>query len=92
MLIRDEMPADIAAIAALNRAAFGGESEADLIEKLRADGLVIASLVAQISKKIVGHVLFSTPQPRSIIGLSGQPPSRPWRFCRPTSARASARP
>jgi putative acetyltransferase len=59
MLIRDEVPADVAALAALNRTAFGGDYEADLIARLRADGLVIASLVAQVRAKIVGHILFS---------------------------------
>ena len=48
MLIREEVPADIDAIAELNRIAFGGDYEADLIARLRAEGLVIASLVTQI--------------------------------------------
>jgi len=59
MLIRDEVPADFDAIAELNHAAFGGDYEADLIARLRADRLVIASLVAQVRAKIVGHILFS---------------------------------
>src|ERR687894_2792924 len=59
MLIREELPTDINATAALNRTAFGGDYEADLIARLRADGLVIASLVAQVRAKIVGHILFS---------------------------------
>ena len=59
MLIREEVPADIDAIAELNRTTFGGDHEADLIARLRADGLVIASLVAQVRAKIVGHILFS---------------------------------
>jgi putative acetyltransferase len=53
------VPADFDALAELNRAAFGGDHEADLIVRLRADGLVIASLVAQVRAKIVGHILFS---------------------------------
>ena len=59
MLIREEVPSDAAAIAALNRAAFDGGYEADLIARLRADKLVIASLVAQVRAKIVGHICFS---------------------------------
>ena len=59
MLIREEVPADIDATAELNRTAFGGDYEADLIARLRADGLVIACLVAQVRAKIVGHTLFS---------------------------------
>ena len=59
MLIREEVPADFDAIAELNRTTFGGDYEADLIARLRADGLVIASLVALARAKIVGHILFS---------------------------------
>jgi putative acetyltransferase len=59
MLIREEVPGDIDATAELNRTTFGDDYEADLIARLRADGLVIASLVAQVRAKIVGHILFS---------------------------------
>ena len=55
MLIREELPADFDAIAELNRAAFGGDYEADLIARLRADGLVIASLVESLSMAPARH-------------------------------------
>src|SRR5687768_5325249 len=59
-LIRPETPHDHPAIAAINRAAFGGETEALLIDRLRTEGKVIASLVAEDpAQQIVGHVLFS---------------------------------
>jgi len=59
MHIRPEAPTDAPAIAALNREAFGGEYEAKLIERLRSDGLVAASLVALDGGNIVAHILFS---------------------------------
>src|ERR687894_961485 len=59
MLIREEVPDDIDATAELNRTTFGDDYEADLIARLRADGLVIASLVALARAKIVGHICFS---------------------------------
>jgi putative acetyltransferase len=59
MLIREETEKDFATIGALNRAAFGGNYEAVLIEKLRAAGLVITSLVAVEGNKTIGHILFS---------------------------------
>ena len=58
-LIRAETPSDRAAIAEVNRLAFGGEDEVALIERLRAEGLVIASLVALEDGDVVGHILFS---------------------------------
>jgi len=46
-------------IHAINAAAFGCRDEADLVDKLRAEGVVLVSLVAEISERIVGHILFS---------------------------------
>jgi putative acetyltransferase len=43
----------------VHRAAFGGGFEADLVRRLRSDGLVAASLVAIAAGAVVGHVLFS---------------------------------
>jgi putative acetyltransferase len=57
--IRAETSADCGAIAALNNAAFGGEEEAGIVDRLRADGLVITSLVAEEKREIVGHIMFS---------------------------------
>ena len=59
MRIRPEEPSDFAAIGAVNRSAFPGEDEALLVERLRADGDLLASLVAECSEGIVGHVAFS---------------------------------
>ena len=59
MTIREETDADYPKIAALTRAAFGGEYGAELIEKLRTARLVIVSLVAVEKAFVAGHVLFS---------------------------------
>ncbi len=48
-----------AAIDSLNRRAFGGPYEAELVAKLRRDGLVIAELVALDGDSLLGHILFS---------------------------------
>ena len=58
-MIRSETQADRAAIAEVNRLAFAGEAEVEIIDRLRADGLVIASLVAIEKDEVVGHILFS---------------------------------
>lgn len=59
MTIRKELPADIDAIHRLNQAAFGQNSEADLVDRLRARGKVTLSLVAEKDGRVVGHILFS---------------------------------
>jgi putative acetyltransferase len=58
-MIRLENAADLDSIRDINRAAFGGEDEAVLVDRLRADGLVIASLVAEDAVRLVGHILFT---------------------------------
>jgi putative acetyltransferase len=60
VLIRLETRHDHPAITDVNRAAFGGGVEGALVERLRGDGLVIASLVAvDDNKQVVGHIVFS---------------------------------
>jgi putative acetyltransferase len=46
-------------IDAATRAAFAGDGEAELIERLRADGLVRLSLVAVEGDSVVGHAMFT---------------------------------
>lgn len=48
-----------AAIDALDRQAFGGPYEAELVAKLRRDGLVFAELAALDGDRLLGHILFS---------------------------------
>ena len=57
--IRPERPGDLPAIATVNTSAFGGPEEAALVDGLRSDGVVIASLVAEEAGALVGHILFS---------------------------------
>jgi putative acetyltransferase len=59
METRPERPADVAAVAAVNRAAFETGLEADLVNALRAQAEPIVSLVADDGGAIVGHILFS---------------------------------
>ena len=69
-MIRNEQPADAAAIAEVTAAAFAGTSwghngEAGIVEALRAGGALTVSLVAVVQGEVVGHVAFS---PVSIAG------------------------
>lgn len=57
--IRPEAPADAAAVRAVNLAAFEGPEEADLVDRLRAGGGRLVSLVAEVRGELVGHILFS---------------------------------
>jgi putative acetyltransferase len=59
LLIRAEQPGDREKVRIVNEAAFGRSDEADLIDRLRAEGVVLASLVAEIDGQTVGHILFS---------------------------------
>jgi|RhiMethySRZTD1v2_1073278.scaffolds.fasta_scaffold114788_2 putative acetyltransferase len=60
MLIRAECSDDVAAIDLVNREAFGSDVEARLVQALRHERAVIASLVAvDECGRIVGHILFS---------------------------------
>tara|TARA_R110002072_G_scaffold145459_1_gene291877 strand:+ start:31314 stop:31856 length:543 start_codon:yes stop_codon:yes gene_type:complete len=62
--IRPERPDDEAAIREVTALAFefsdfGHNGEAELVDKLRADGAASISLVAECAGRIVGHILFS---------------------------------
>lgn len=57
--IRPETPHDRAAIREVNRLAFETDEEADLVDRLREDGAVLAWLVAVEGDLVVGHILFS---------------------------------
>lgn len=71
IVIREERPDDRAAIRAVVEAAFGQPLEAELVDRLRADGDSVISLVADDGGAIVGHVLFSRMQaPFTALGLA----------------------
>jgi putative acetyltransferase len=57
--LRPARLADAEMIAALLRDAFGGVEEARLVAALRAEGAVVAELVAETADGIAGHILFS---------------------------------
>jgi putative acetyltransferase len=59
MIIRREEQADQAGIREVVRAAFATPAEARLVDKLRADGDAVISLVAVEEGAVVGHVMFS---------------------------------
>lgn len=59
MHIREERDEDSEGIRAVNDAAFGGTDESELIDRLREDGLVVTSLVAEEYGEIVAHIAFS---------------------------------
>jgi putative acetyltransferase len=59
MKIITELPYYRPAVLELNRRAFKGEEEVQLIENLQHDGDVLASLVAIDGDEVVGHILFS---------------------------------
>lgn len=59
ILIRTELPTDPEAIWNVNRLAFDGDAEANLVDALREGSFVELSLVAEIDGKVVGHILFS---------------------------------
>jgi putative acetyltransferase len=59
LIIRREDPRDIPAIRSINEDAFGRPDEAGLIERLRAEGVVLGSLIAEMQNRAVGHILFS---------------------------------
>jgi putative acetyltransferase len=57
--VREERAGDAAAIGSVHLAAFPTPTEANLVEQLRSDGDITASLIAIDDGEIVGHVLFS---------------------------------
>ncbi|NQT13772.1 MAG: N-acetyltransferase [Planctomycetes bacterium] len=61
LTVRPETPDDHRAVYQVNAAAFGRETEADLVEALRTSPGFIPelSLVAEVGGRVVGHVLFS---------------------------------
>ena len=52
-------PEHYAAIADLNRTAFGSDAEGTLIARLRDDGLVLIECAALDAGGLIGHILFS---------------------------------
>lgn len=59
MTVRVETPADAPAIHRIHEEAFGRPDEAELVDALRAEGVVLCSLLAEVQTIPVGHVLFT---------------------------------
>jgi putative acetyltransferase len=59
MIVRSECPEDRAAIRFVNEEAFSRRDEADLVDGLHNQGAVVASFVAEVQERVVGHILFS---------------------------------
>jgi putative acetyltransferase len=57
--IRAEHLRDRHEVRTVNEAAFQRSDEADLVERLREEGAILLSLVAELDGQIVGHILFS---------------------------------
>ncbi len=60
--MRPERPEDVAAIRAINEAAFGQTAEADIVDALRFACPDVLSLVALSDETLVGHIFFSPVQ------------------------------
>ena len=72
LAIRDEAPADVETIREVARRAFDRAGEAVLVDRLRADGALAVSLVAELDGRVVGHVAFSPVAiegARDVVGL-----------------------
>jgi putative acetyltransferase len=57
--IREELSDDQHEVRKVNEAAFEHAGEADLVDNLRREGVVLLSLVAELDGEIVGHILFT---------------------------------
>lgn len=68
LIIRDQLPADLDAIRAINREAFATHGTGNqAFERLRVEGTGNVSLVAEADGATVGHILFS------LVTVDGQP-------------------
>ena len=76
MNVRPEKADDLAAVRAVNEAAFETAAEANLVDALRGTAQPLVSLVAELSGSVVGHILFSpvTLAPQSGLTLMGLGP------------------
>ena len=69
VIVRLERHDDERTIRLVNEAAFGRTAEADLVDRLRQEFAVLASLVAEHDGRLIGHLLFS----RVMIDTAGEP-------------------
>jgi putative acetyltransferase len=57
--IREERSGDIAAVREVNRRAFEHEQESNIVDALRTNRATLFSLVATVSDRVVGHIMYS---------------------------------
>jgi putative acetyltransferase len=68
--IREERPADVAAIRDVNTRAFNQDQEANIVDALRSNGASLLSLVATLDGQIVGHVFYSPASVGDVMGAA----------------------
>ncbi|OGW37389.1 MAG: hypothetical protein A2Y97_01300 [Nitrospirae bacterium RBG_13_39_12] len=75
MNIREEKDTDINRIAEIHNRAFNGPTEARIINKLRKNGNLTISLVAETDGKILGHISYSPMynKNKEVIGIGLAP-------------------
>jgi putative acetyltransferase len=70
VIVREEKASDLRGIFEVHAAAFPAPGEARLVDRLRADGDLVLSMVADMDGTIAGHVVFSRMQaPFRALGL-----------------------
>jgi len=70
-LIRPERDEDAAAVRRVHETAFPTAAEANLVDRLRANGKAVIALVAEDGASIVGHILFSPVALEPLAGTVG---------------------
>jgi putative acetyltransferase len=70
-LIRPERDEDAAAVRRVHESAFPTAAEANLVDRLRANGKAVIALVAEDGDSIVGHILFSPVALEPLAGTVG---------------------
>jgi putative acetyltransferase len=75
MVIREEREEEIEQITAIHNQAFSRPAEGKIVEKLRKDGNLTISLVAESGGKVVAHIAYSpmSSKSREIIGIGLAP-------------------
>lgn len=59
MHIRDETSGDWCSVSRLNREAFGGDLEGEIVARLHREDRIAVALVAEADGAILGHIVFS---------------------------------
>jgi len=68
-IVRCETAGERFVVHSINEAAFGRPDEAALVDSLRTEGAVLLSVVAELEKHAVGHILFSRMWIETVDGM-----------------------